>query len=656
MCGIAGFLDRALSSEKAIEFARRMAGAIAHRGPDDEGLWTDPENGITLAQRRLAIVDLSPAGHQPMFSNDDRYVIVFNGEIYNHAAIRADLQLKAGQHWRGHSDTEVLLAAIHDWGLKPALERCVGMFAFALWDRQNKTLTLARDRIGEKPLYYARLGHSFAFASELKALRNHPGWSQEVDRGSLTLLMRHGYVPAPYTIFKGVQKLRPGHILVLKEGAEEPHIEVYWNASLAAERGQTMPFRGTREEAVDKLDSLLRQSLSEQMMADVPLGAFLSGGVDSSTVVALMQSMSSQPVRTFTIGFDVEGYDEANHAKKVAEHLGTYHTELYVTEREALEIIPKLPAIYCEPFADSSQIPTFLVSQLARRDVTVSLSGDAGDELFSGYTRYGLTERIWGKLSLIPQGMRRIAADLATLPSPALYDRVTDPLMQRLPESWRQGRIGDKIHKAAQLLALRTIDEVYLRLCSQWPNPEEIVINGHEHPTMLSGLEPLPLLSSAVERMMYIDMMSYLPDDILVKVDRAAMAVSLETRVPLLDHRIVEFALSLPLSILRAEGGTKWPLRQLLFRHVPKNLIERPKMGFGVPIDRWLRGALRDWAEELLNEDRIRLDGFFHPELIQAVWKEHLSGRRNHQYFLWNVLMFQAWLSGQQTSDLAIAA
>jgi asparagine synthase (glutamine-hydrolysing) len=656
MCGIAGFLDRSYAARPAAELVRRMASAIAHRGPDDEGLWNDAESGIALTQRRLSIVDLSPAGHQPMFSADGRLVIVFNGEIYNHAAIRAELESESPQNWRGHSDTEVLLAAVSRWGLKAALERCVGMFAFALWDRQVRTLTLARDRVGEKPLYYARFGRCFAFASELKALRVLPAWSQEIDRGSLALLMRHGYVPAPYTIFKGVHKLRPGHILVLEEGAEEPRIETYWSAYSAAERGRAMPFAGTREDAVDRLDTLMRQSLSGQMMADVPLGAFLSGGVDSSAVVALMQSMSTQPVRTFTIGFDVAGYNEAEHAKKVAKHLGTDHTELYVTEQEALQVIPKLPQIYCEPFSDPSQIPTFLVSQLARRDVTVSLSGDAGDELFSGYTRYGLTEKVWRKLVLVPLGLRRVAADLATLPSPALYDRLAGPLMQLVPEDRRHSHIGEKIHKAAALLSLQSADDVYLRLCSQWKHPEEFVIGGREHLTMLSGLEAIPDLAGSVERMMYIDMMSYLPDDILVKVDRAAMAVGLETRVPLLDHRIVEFALSLPLSVSRAEGVTKWPLRQLLYRHVPRSLIDRPKMGFGIPIDSWLRGALRDWAEELLNESRLRRENYFRPEPIRRAWEEHLSGHRNNQYLLWNVLMFQAWLSEQTSLSGAIAA
>jgi asparagine synthase (glutamine-hydrolysing) len=407
---------------------------------------------------------------------------------------------------------------------------------------------------------------------------------------------------------------------------------------------------------VAALDGLLRQSLEGQMVADVPLGAFLSGGIDSSTVVATMQSMSTRPIRTFTIGFHQPDYNEAIHAKDVARHLGTDHTELYVTEQEAMDVIPKLPEIYCEPFSDSSQIPTYLVSKLARQSVTVSLSGDAGDELFSGYTRYGIADDVWNKLSRVPGPLRRAAAGLATLPSPAVYDRLAGPLMQLLPERQRRSRIGDRVHKAASLLSLKTSGDVYLRLCSHWSNPAEIVIGGSEMPTMLTGYEPLPSLSGNVEQMMYTDLVSYLPDDILVKVDRAAMAVSLETRVPFLDHRIVEFAMSLPLSILRAENSPKWPLRQILYKHVPREMIERPKMGFGVPIDTWLRGALRDWAEDLLSEHRLKSGGYFDPAPIRRVWQEHLSGRRNHQYLLWDVLMFQAWNVAQQDQSTALAA
>ena len=656
MCGIVGFLGSTGAAAPGTEIVRRMAALMAHRGPDDDGVWGDAETGIALAQRRLAIVDLSPAGHQPMFSHCDRYVIVFNGEIYNHEAVRAELDGQGSTPWRGHSDTEVLLTAIVRWGLKRALEKCVGMFALALWDRTEHTLILARDRIGEKPLYYGRVGKSFAFASELKAFRAHPGWNPQVDRNAITLLMRHNYIPAPYSIYSGIQKLRPGHFLVLENGAREPRIEAYWRASEAAEHGRDHPFEGTRDEAVTALDDLLRQSLKGQMMADVPLGAFLSGGIDSSTVVATMQSMSTRPIRTFTIGFHQPDYNEAIHAKDVAKHLGTDHTELYVTEREAMDVIPKLPEIYCEPFSDSSQIPTYLVSKLARQSVTVSLSGDAGDELFSGYSRYGLADDVWNKLSRVPGPLRRAAAGLATLPSPAIYDRLAGPLMQFLPERQRRSRIGDKVHKAASLLSLKTSGDVYRRLCSHWANPAEIVIGGSELPTMLTGYEPLPSLSGNVEQMMYTDLVSYLPDDILVNVDRAAMAVSLETRVPFLDHRIVEFAMSLPLSVLRAENSPKWPLRQILYKHVPREMIERPKMGFGVPIDTWLRGALRDWAEDLLSEHRLKSDGYFDPAPIRQVWQEHLSGRRNHQYLLWDVLMFQAWNVAQQGQPSALAA
>ncbi len=655
MCGVVGFLG-AEASVSIADTVRRMAARISHRGPDDDGVWADPEAGIALGHRRLAVVDLSPAGHQPMASQDGRYIIVFNGEIYNHAKLRSDLDREGAANWRGHSDTEVLLAAISHWGVKPALKRCVGMFAFALWDRRKRVLILARDRIGEKPLYYGRIGRSFSFASEIKAFSAHPDWNPEIDRNSIALLMRHNCVPAPYTIYKSLHKLRPGHILILDEGAREPRIEAYWSAREAAERGRAQPFGASRDEAVDALDALLRQALEGQMMADVPVGAFLSGGVDSSTVVALMQSMSPRPVRTFTIGFDQSDYNEAEHAKDVARHLGTEHTELYITGREAMDVIPKLPDIYCEPFSGSSQIPTYLIAKLARQSVTVSLSGDAGDELFSGYRRYAFAAGLWNKLSLVPGPLRRAAAGLATLPPPSMYDRLASPLMQMMPKNRRHGQLGDKVYKAAELLDLGTADDVYRRLCSHWARPEEIVIGGTEMPTMLTGYEALPELAGDVERMMYTDLVSYLPDDNLVKVDRAAMAVSLETRVPLLDHRIVEFALSLPLTVLRADNISKWPLRQILYRHVPKSLIERPKMGFGVPIGSWLRSELRDWAEDLLSERRLREEGFFRPAPVRQVWQEHLSGRRNHQHLLWDVLMFQAWRLTQPKQQAAMAA
>ncbi|MBZ9756911.1 asparagine synthase (glutamine-hydrolyzing) [Mesorhizobium sp. ESP6-5] len=656
MCGIVGIVGGAAATSGGSLSVRRMADMIRHRGPDGDGVWTDAEAGVAISQRRLAIIDLSSAGAQPMISHSGRYVIVFNGEIYNHGEIRAHLDREFGAHsWRGHSDTETFLAAIEELGTKKALGLAAGMFAFGLWDRRGRTLTLGRDRLGEKPIYYGRIGKAFAFASELKAFQPLPDWRPDIDRNALALLMRHNYIPAPYSIYQGIRKLRPGHVLVLSDPMREPHVESYWSAKEVAEQGQRDTFQGSPDEAVDEVERHLRRALEGQMIADVPLGAFLSGGIDSSSVVAVMQSISSRPVRTFTIGFDQMGYNEANHAQQVAHHLGTDHTELYLSERDALDVVPQLPGIYCEPFSDSSQIPTFLVSKLARGSVTVALSGDGGDELFSGYTRYALADTVWNKLSRIPMSLRRASANLATLPPPGLYNSVAGGLMPLLPQRFRRERVGDKIHKAASVLSLQTMDEVYRRLCSHW-EPTEIIPDAAEPPTMLTGLEALPSLPGNVERMMYIDMMSYLPDDILVKVDRAAMAVGLETRVPLLDHRLISFAFSLPLSILRAGGQTKWPLRQLLYRHVPKALVERPKMGFGVPIDAWLRGALREWAEALLDERRLREDGFFRPDAIRRAWSEHLSGRRNNQYLLWDVLMFQSWREAAQGASSAAAA
>ncbi|TIQ40730.1 MAG: asparagine synthase (glutamine-hydrolyzing) [Mesorhizobium sp.] len=655
MCGIVGIVGGAAATSSGGFTARRMADMIRHRGPDGDGVWTDTEAAVALSQRRLAIVDLSSAGAQPMISHSGRYVIVFNGEIYNHREMRAHLDREFGAHaWRGHSDTEVFLAAIEALGTKKALELAVGMFAFGLWDRRERRLVLGRDRLGEKPLYYGRTGKTFAFASELKAFQPLPDWRPKIERNALALLMRHNYIPAPYSIYQGILKLRPGHLLVLSDPMLEPHVESYWSASEIAERGQREPFQGSSEEAVDEVERHLRRALEGQMIADVPLGAFLSGGVDSSAIVAVMQSISPRPVRTFTIGFNEAAYNEADHAKQVARHLGTDHTELYLSQRDALDVVPHLPGIYCEPFSDSSQIPTFLVSKLARSSLTVALSGDGGDELFSGYTRYALADAFWNKLSRIPIGLRRASASLARLPSPDLYNNVVGSIMPLLPQRLRRERVGDKIHKAASVLSLRTVNDVYRRLCSHW-EPAEIIPDAVEPPTMLTGLEALPPFSGNVERMMYIDLMSYLPDDILVKVDRAAMAVGLETRVPLLDHRLVGFALSLPLSMLRAGGQTKWPLRQLLYRHVPKALVERPKMGFGVPIDAWLRGALRDWAEALLDERRLREDGFFQAKVIRRAWSEHLSGHRNNQYLLWDVLMFQSWQEATRGAS-AVAA
>lgn len=650
MCGFTGYLGQGSwgVSEEAHKALERMANAIITRGPDDFGIWQDEAAGIGLAHRRLSIVDLSAAGHQPMFSASGRYVIAFNGEIYNHLDIRAELERsKAATSWRGHSDTETLLAGFDAWGIQKTLERAIGMFAFSVWDKQTHTLTLARDRLGEKPLYYGWINGVFLFGSELKALRTHPVWKGEIDRGALSLYMRHNYIPAPYSIYKGISKLRPGCLITVSLKQREPGIVTYWSGAKVAVNGVANIFTGSAPQAVNDLEVLLKDAVRQQMMADVPLGAFLSGGVDSSTVVALMQAQSSRPVQTFTIGFNEEGYNEAVHAKAVARYLGTDHTELYVTAEQALAVIPRLPSLYDEPFSDSSQIPTFLVSQLARKHVTVALSGDAGDELFCGYNRYQMTANLWRKLAAVPRPLRKLAAMALTTVAPQSWDRLAAHLATVVPATARFSNVGDKLHKGADVLSCQSADALYLGLVSHWHDPASIVIGGHEPPTLLSG--DLPVLEGLddVQRMMALDMLTYLPDDILTKVDRAAMGVSLETRVPFLDHRVAEFAWSLPQSMKLRDGQAKWALRQVLYRHVPKELIDRPKMGFGVPIDSWLRGPLREWAEALLDEGRLRQEGFFNPAPIREKWREHLSGQRNWQYHLWDILMFQAWLDEQ---------
>ncbi|MDR3453486.1 MAG: asparagine synthase (glutamine-hydrolyzing) [Rhodoferax sp.] len=651
MCGLTGFLtvnSLELSGLEAI--ASRMALAIEYRGPDDAGAWADAHAGIALGHRRLSIVDLSAAGRQPMASGGGRYVIAFNGEIYNHLDLRK--QLGNGVVWRGHSDTETLLAGFDAWGIEATVKKCIGMFAFAVWCRQTRTLTLGRDRLGEKPLYYgwqgAGEGAAFLFGSELKALKAHPAFRAPIDRGALSLLLRHNYIPAPHSIYEGIAKLPPGCLLTVSLADRTPRPQTYWSGKGVVEQGLARPFAGTPAQAVDALEALLKSAVRQQMVADVPLGAFLSGGVDSSTIVALMQAVAKeqggQPVKTFTIGFNEAGYNEAEHAKAVARHLGTDHTELYVSPQQALDVIPMLPGLYCEPFADSSQIPTFLVSQMARQHVTVSLSGDAGDELFGGYNRYVLGQQLWSKLQRLPVGVRRTVAGALTGLSPAAWNRLLTPLQGLLPKSLKQANIGDKLHKGAGVMAAASTAELYRLLVSHWTDPAAVVIGGTEPLTVLTDAARQPATDHFVHEMMALDMLSYLPDDILCKVDRAAMGVSLETRVPLLDHRVVEFAWSLPLACKLRNGVGKWPLREVLYRHVPRELIERPKMGFGIPLDDWLRGPLRGWAEELLGEQRLRQEGYFHPAAIRQKWAEHLSGQRNWAPHLWTVLMFQAWL------------
>ena len=645
MCGIAGFLliTKGMTCS-ALEILRKQSVTLWHRGPDDSGIWHDPEAGIHLTHRRLAIVDLTPAGHQPMHSANGRYVIVFNGEIYNHNTLRLELEkANLAPHWHGHSDTETLLAAFVAWGIENTLQRCIGMFAMALWDKQTQILTLARDRIGEKPLYYGWQGDTFLFGSELKALKAHPNFQADIDRDALCLYMRHNYILAPYSIYQDIHKLLPGTWLQVSRHQSEPRIETYWSGIDISRRGKAHLFTDSFKGAVEKLDTLLKEAVGQQMMADVSLGAFLSGGIDSSTVVALMQAQSSQPVKTFSIGFDEALYNEAAHAKAVAYHLGTDHTELYVTPDMCIQVIPRLPDLYDEPFSDSSQIPTFLVSRLARRHVTVSLSGDAGDELFAGYNRYPLTANLWGKLSRMPRPMRQWAAKAVTQVSPNGWNRITNILKPVIPAFGKWANVGDKLHKGAGVMASRNVFDLYQGMVSHWHDPISVVIGGKEPSTYLTHHLDLHHLN-AIERMMVLDLLTYLPDDILCKVDRAAMGVSLETRVPFLDHRVVEFAWHLPLEYKLREGQTKWILRQVLYKYVPKKLIERPKMGFGIPIDSWLRGPLRDWAESLLNESRLRQEGFFNPVPIRQKWIEHLSGQRNWQHHLWGVLMFQAWL------------
>lgn len=652
MCGIAGVLGLLCPHDDAA--LRSMLKQIVSRGPDASNIWTDSVNHISLGHNRLAILDLSDAGAQPMHSLCGRFVLVFNGEIYNHIDLRVQIDKSSIIHWRGHSDTETLLAAFDLWGVRATVERAVGMFAFAVWDRSTRVLTLGRDRLGEKPLYYGWQGigaeSAFLFGSELKALKEHPVFNAHVDRNALALYMRHNNVPAPYSIYEGIRKLMPGTLLTVSLSSPEPQFETYWSGAATAINGVLHPYEGSPTSAVESLDILLKDAIGQQMTADVPLGAFLSGGVDSSTVVALMQAQSSRPVKTFSIGFNESDYDEAIYAKDVAHHLGTDHTELYVSPEQAMSVIPNLPVIYDEPFADSSQIPTFLVSEMARQHVAVSLSGDAGDELFSGYNRYQITANTWSRLGKLPKPVRvAIAAGILKV-SPKKWDSVA----KHTPLANNWAGIGYKLHKAAGVMAATSANELYQGLVSQWTRPEDIVLGAREPSTLLTGNKPELSGLNDVEQMMALDMLTYLPDDILTKVDRAAMAVSLETRVPFLDHRVVEFAWSLPLEykLRREDNGykTKWALRQVLYRYVPKHLVERPKMGFGIPIDSWLRGPLRDWAENLLDESRLLREGYFNPTPIRQRWLEHLSGARDWQHSLWCVLMFQAWLEEHGSS------
>jgi asparagine synthase (glutamine-hydrolysing) len=640
MCGIAGFWQTKRGTEEPLEILARMGAALAHRGPDDSGTFHDGATGIGLAFRRLSILDLSPEGHQPMYSASGRYVIIFNGEVYNFEEIRDEL---GARQWRGHSDTEVMLEAFESWGVESAVNRFVGMFAFALWDRQERNLYLVRDRLGIKPLYYGRVGGNFVFGSELKAIRQCPDFQPDIDRDVLTLYLRHNYVPSPHCIYKGLYKLPPGHFLMLDSAMGALLPKPFWSAREVAREGLLSPFSGSEAETIDQLHRRLLSAVRLRMIADVPLGAFLSGGIDSSTVVALMQAQSSRPVKTFTIGFHEDGYNEAIHAKTVAKHLGTDHTELYLTPQDALNVVPLLPSMYDEPFSDSSQIPTYLVSKLARESVTVSLSGDGGDELFGGYNRYLFTKRIWNSVRRLPMPARKAIAEMLRAIPPARVDRCFQLLRPILPKKLQQAIPGDKAHKLAALLSVESPEALYYRALSHWERPTEIVLNSHEPGTVLASIAESSWPSNIEEVMILADQLNYLPDDILTKVDRASMAVSLEARVPMLDHRVVEFAWKLPLHFKIRKGTSKWILRQILYNYVPRELVERPKMGFGVPIDRWLRGPLREWAEDLLSVKSLEAHGLLDADPIRVKWQEHLSGVRNWQYLLWDILAFQDW-------------
>lgn len=667
MCGFAGFVDtRTQDAGAALALAGAMADRLAHRGPDDRGAWF--EEGLALGHRRLSILDLSAAGRQPMQSACGRYILAYNGEIYNHPDLRAALEAEGeAPPWRGHSDTETLLAAIAAWGLDFALKRAAGMFALALWDRHTRTLFLARDRLGEKPLYYGWAGRAFVFGSELKALRAHPDFVGEIDRGALAQFLRFTYVPAPRSIWRGVFKLEPGSILsvdgrVAPAPLEEPlrpggsadgiALTRYWSLADVIETGAANPIRDEAE-AIDQLDRALSAAVVRQMISDVPLGAFLSGGIDSSTILALLQRESMRPVRSFTVGFESASYDESPYARAVASHLGTDHVEVRVTEAETQAVIPLLPQLYDEPFADSSQIPVFLVSQAARAHVTVALSGDGGDELFGGYYRYFLLPQVWNRFRLLPFPVRQAIGRLLRAVPIASLDSM-GPLFNRfVPNTGGVIRLGDKMHRMGErLVHARSVDDLYFSLLSEWDDPAALVLSPDGPLVEPVGLlhDPLPRtgMEDPAARMMFRDSLTYLPDDILCKVDRAAMGVSLETRIPFLDPAVIETAWRLPMDMRIRGPESKWALRQILFRHVPARLLERPKAGFGIPVGDWLRGPLRGWAEELLAPDRLRAEGFLRPEPVQQTWREHGSGRRDWTPRLWSVLMFQAWLEASR--------
>ncbi len=663
MCGIAGVWGDPQGDLE--QTAWRMVGALRSRGPDDAGVWCEKDIPLALGHARLSILDLSPEGHQPMASRSGRYVITYNGEVYNFEELRRDLS-RAGYGFRGRSDTEVMLAAFEHWGVEAAIRRFVGMFAFGLWDREARTLYLVRDRLGIKPLYFGWAGPTFLFGSELKALRASPAFAGAVNRQALPLYLRFNCIPAPFSIYRNVYKLLPGCLLAVRStlmarpGAFSPDPDDptgtwkpvrYWSAREMVERGSAERAPLTEKEAGHDLEALLCEAVRAHMVADVPLGAFLSGGIDSSTVVALMQAQSDRPVKTFTIGFREEAFDEAPEARAVARHLGTDHTELYTSPADALAVIPRIPTLFDEPFSDSSQLPTILLCQLTRRHVTVCVSGDGGDELFAGYNRHAWCARLGRRLRWVPKPVRRQVARTVTAFKPSYWESAFQALASLLPSEMRQRTPGSKLHKLAEILEADGPEAMYLGLVSHWKEGQLPVIGTDEPPTTVTDRSRWATLPDFTEQMMFLDTVTYLPDDLLVKLDRASMGFGLEARVPLLDHRLMEFAWRLSMRMKIRGGQGKWLLRQVLYKYVPEAFFDRPKMGFAVPIDSWLRGPLREWAEALLAEKRLSEEGFFQPDPIREKWAEHLSGRRDWQYHLWDILMFQAWLDEYKQSS-----
>lgn len=643
MCGICGIWDPAgFRAFDAKEVAHAMGSAIEHRGPDGEGIWQ--ERDLLFVHRRLAVIDTSPAGDQPMISPCGRFAIVFNGEIYNHRTIRDELERdKQAPNWRGHSDTETILAAFQVYGVKRTLQKLVGMFSIALWDREDRSLILARDRAGEKPLYYTTRDNMLIFGSDLNSFRAVPTFTPKLDRRAPKTFLRYGYIPAPFTIYKDVHKLEAGHyatVRLSKEGFAFTH-DTYWSLEECVR--STPSNQRSDTERLSTLEKVLQRSVEDQMLSDVPLGAFLSGGIDSSLIVALMQKVSKETVKTFTIGFSDKTYDESIYARDVAQHLKTDHTEMILEPSDITDVIPKIPNIYSEPFADSSQLPTYLVSKLARESVTVALSGDAGDEIFAGYNRYLNAYQAWKKLSRIPPPVRSVIARATLSQSPAFWDKAFNIFSPILPKKLHIRGAGDKAHKLAGVLSLNRAEDFYAKLTNVCQNPEAFLLEDTELPSFINRPQDWPDFQPFQQVMMAVDFKTYMADDILVKVDRAAMANSLETRAPFLDHRVISEAWSMPFDFKARDGVGKWPLRQILYKYVPQELIDRPKMGFGIPIGEWMRGPLREWAEAQINPERLRREQIFNPEAIAEIWAEHLSGERNWQHVLWNVFMFQSW-------------